>query len=316
MKQRGVKIIAEFCQNYKGDKNILKEMIWRAKEAGADYAKVQSYLADELTFREKFEVGCSEALRRPYQKEYERLKPADLNDAAMLWFVEECKRAGIKPLVTIFTRQRIPVLGRLDWDEVKIASYDCASYPMLGELKSYFNHFYISTGGSFDEEIEKTAKAMKGWLFTFLHCVSIYPTPLGFLHLARMNLLRRFTPKVGFSDHTLVEKDGLKAAIAALFLEADVIERHFTVLSRKETKDGPVSINPEELKELVKFSKMDREDLRQYIKKHIPEFKKMIGLETRQLTEEELRNRDYYRGRFASKVNGEIINNWENKKVF
>ena len=30
------KIIAEFCQNHKGDLKLLKEMIWAAKEAGAD----------------------------------------------------------------------------------------------------------------------------------------------------------------------------------------------------------------------------------------------------------------------------------------
>jgi sialic acid synthase SpsE len=47
-------IIAEFCQNHNGDLKILKEMVWAAAEAGATYAKVQSMLADELAFRERF----------------------------------------------------------------------------------------------------------------------------------------------------------------------------------------------------------------------------------------------------------------------
>ena len=50
-------IIAEFCQNHLGDKNLLKEMIAVAAEAGATYAKVQIMRADELVYRERFEEG-------------------------------------------------------------------------------------------------------------------------------------------------------------------------------------------------------------------------------------------------------------------
>jgi len=310
------KIIAEFCQNHKGDKNILKEMIWQSAEAGADYAKIQSHLADELTHRERFELGHPEAIDRPYKPEYTRLKPADLDDETIEWFIQECKKADIKPLITIFTKQRISVLGSLDWDEVKVASFDCASHSMLEELKPHFKHFYISSGATFDEELEKTAEIMKGHDFTFLQCVTMYPTSLESLNLARMDFLRKFTPRVGFSDHTLVKKDGLKAAIVALSLGADVVERHFTILDAEQTKDGPISINPSQLKELVKFSKMEKLEIVEFVKKNIPEYKKMIGIQRPKMNSKELLTRDYYRGRFASKVNGEWIYNWEEKKVF
>ncbi|MFC2028984.1 general stress protein, partial [Chloroflexota bacterium] len=70
-------IIAEFCQNHNGDRNILKDMIWAAADAGAAYAKVQSMLADDLTSRERFEEGLWDgdrqvAIKRPYKPEYER----------------------------------------------------------------------------------------------------------------------------------------------------------------------------------------------------------------------------------------------------
>ena len=63
-------VIAECCQNHKGDLSILKDMIWAAAEAGADYVKIQSMLADELTYRERFEEGIyengvQEAIKRP-----------------------------------------------------------------------------------------------------------------------------------------------------------------------------------------------------------------------------------------------------------
>ena len=311
-----VTIIAEACQNHQGDIEILKDMIYAAKEVGADYIKIQSMLADELTNRERFEDGITEngvvkAIKRPYKAEYERLKPMDLNDVAYIWFVKECKKASIKPLTTAFTFSRIKFIASLDWEGIKVASYDCASIPFIKELKKYFSHLYISTGATFDEELEKTAEILKDHPFTLMHCVTIYPTPLEEIHLKRINWLRQFTNSVGFSDHTLIERDGLKASLAAIFYGADVIERHFTILERNQTKDGPISINPNELKELVEFSKLNHDEQRKYVGKNIKEIDVMLGEETRELSEEELLNRDYYRGRFASKIDRRTRYNWE-----
>lgn len=315
-----IQIIAECCQNHKGDLSILKDMVWAAAAAGAHYAKIQSMLGDELTYRKRFEEGVIEngiqkVINRPYQPEYERLRPMDLNDEAHHWFVGECQKAGIKPLTTVFTRARIPFLARLPWRAIKVASYDCASYPMLRDLMAHFNHLYISTGATYDAEVIKAAQVLGNHSYTFLHCITIYPTPLNELNLMRMDFLRQFTKSVGFSDHSLVSRDGLKASIVAILLGADVIERHFTILKSDETKDGSVSINPEQLQELVEFSQWPRQELEKYVKLHVPEYPEMIGLKHRTLSQIELLNRDYYRGRFASKINGEIIYNWEDKSL-
>ena len=314
------KIIAEFCQNHKGDRQILKDMVWAAAEAGADYAKIQSIRADELTRRDRFEEGHTEdgvvrTIKRPYQPEYDRLKPLDLDEEAHTWFVEECRRAGIRPLTTAFTRAAIPFVATLDWNEIKVASYDCASFPMLRELRQRFRHIYVSTGSMYDREIEEAAQVLAGGEFTLLHCVTIYPTPLDEMHLARMNYLRRFTDSVGFSDHSLVARDGIKASIAAFALGADVVERHFTILPAEATKDGPVSITPALLAELVELSKTPADDLANYVRREIPEANSMIGCEHRELTHSELLNRDYYRGRFASRVKNEYVYNWEERQL-
>jgi len=313
-------VIAEFCQNHNGDLLILKDMVWAAAEAGATYAKIQSMLADDLPRRERFEDGIWEgdiqtAIKRPYQAEYDRLKPMDLNDEHHIWFSEECAKAGIKPLTTVFSRSRIPFVANLGWNAVKVASYDCASFPMLRELKQYFSNLFISTGSTYDHEIEDTARLMGDHSYSFLHCVTIYPTPLNEMHLARLDYLRQFTSSVGFSDHSLVARDGIKAAVAAMAAGADVVERHFTVLQPDGSRDGPVSINPVQLKELVEFSEMSVDDLKNFVKQEIPEYPSMIGQQTRQLSQTEVLNRDYYRGRFASRVNGRWVYNWEEKEV-
>lgn len=314
-------IIAELCQNHKGDLKLLKDMVWAAAEAGATYAKIQSMLSDDLVYRERFEQGEWDgdrqlAIKRPYQTEFDRLKPMDLSDETHWYFAGECQRAGIKPLTTVFSRSRIPFLTSLGWDAIKVASYDCASLPMLRELKEHFPFLFVSTGATYDDELEQSAALLKDTNFCFLHAVTIYPTPLDQLHLARLAALRRFTPVVGFSDHTLVERDGIKASIAALSLGADVIERHFSILSADATKDGPVSIGYKDLKQLVEFSRMEPAELQEYVASQIPELPQMLGVEHRPLSHAEELNRDYYRGRFASRVNGEIIFNWEEKTVF
>ena len=128
--------------------------------------------------------------------------------------------------------------------------------------------------------------------------------------------MNSFTDSVGFSDHTHVKDTGIKASIGAIYAGANVIERHFTLLGPEETKDGPVSIAPSQLQEIVNFSNLDNESRKLYIKASVPEFESMLGSETRQLSDEELLNRDYYRGRFAS-ANKEknstsaMVFNWE-----
>ena len=310
-------VIAECCQNHNGDKNILQEMIWSAAEAGADFAKIQFIYADDLVYRERFEEGSTQdnivkVIKRPYKPEYDRLKKLEIPTEDFEWFIAECRRANIQPLTTVFTRRGVREAARLGWKEVKLASYDCASYPLLRELKAHFTHLFVSTGATYDDEITKAAEILKGSSFSFLHCVTIYPTPLDQLHLSRMEYLRRYTASVGFSDHTLVARDGIKASSVALHLGADVIERHFTVLPPEKTKDGPVSINAAQLKTLCDLAHGTADDRKTYVSEHVGDFSAMIGVPRRELSPAELLNRDYYRGRFGThRKDGTVVNNWE-----
>ncbi len=312
------KIIAEFCQNHKGDRSILREMIQAAAESGATYAKIQSMWVKDLTKRDRFEEGETipdgtiKIFKRPYAPEYERLRKLELSLADHLFFIEECTRAGLIPLTTVFTRGDVSHISRLPWPTriVKVPSFDCASFPHLEKLRDQFDTFFISTGATYDHEIEKAAQILSGKKFVYFHCVLSYPNTLDNCHLSRLDYLKQFTPDVGWSDHTLVERDGLKAAKVAIALGADHVERHFTVLPVGETKDGPISITPPMLKELVSFAHKSREEQLEEAKA-IPEFELMKGLSQREMSHVELLNRDYYRGRFATQVMGKPIYNWE-----
>jgi sialic acid synthase SpsE len=311
----GARIAVELCQNHNGDVELMKDMIAAAAEAGATYVKMQTIFSDDLTKRERFEDGANgKSIVRPYAPEYERLKTLDLPPEAHSIFIEECRKYGVHPITTVFNVGRLPLVRSAGkWSGVKVASYDCASYPLLRLLRDNFQFLIVSTGASCDEEIVKAAKVLANRTFAFLHCVTIYPTPLSELHLRRIDWLRQYAPIVGFSDHTLYERDGLTGTKAAIWYGAEIIERHFTILDRTKTKDGPVSINPDDVRDLVAFAEASKSDQHAELRERISDIEVLLGKPTREMSEAELKNRDYYRGRFATKDDGHTVYNWEER---
>ena len=309
-------IIAEFCQNHNGDFELLKEMVYAAKENGADYAKIQTIFADMVSYRERFENGHLEngrvkVIKRPYQSEYDRLKGLEITLDQQAEFVELCNKLNIKPLTTVFTRDSIAAIKEIGFEEVKLASYDCASPALIKDVKDDFKKVFLSTGATFDHEIEEAATILGDANYCFFHCVTIYPTPLEKLHLNRIKFLKNFTNKIGYSDHSKPSSTDLWASKIALAMGASNIERHYTILGENETKDGPVSITPSMLLELRNFANLDNSDQWSIIKNDFPNWEITLGNSNRELSHDELLNRDYYRGRFANIKNGKIKYNWE-----
>lgn len=325
MNRPPVELVAEFCQNHGGSYDRLARMVEAAAQAGATHGKMQTIFADRIAFRPQFECGLTRdgetlCIRRPYREEFDRLKRLELTWPETRKFVALCLDNGLEPMTTCFARIDAQAIADCGFRSIKVASYDCASFPMLRELASRFSKLYISTGATFDDEIDHAAAMLSGADFTFLHCVTLYPTPIEEMHLARIAWLSRRAPRVGFSDHSLTERDGVLASKAAIRLGASVIERHFTIFAADETRDGPISINPAQMRELACFAQMSPEEQEAALERVLPDWRKMLGQETRMLSLRELLNRDYYRGRFASPRRGQsspgrLIYNWEETPV-
>jgi sialic acid synthase SpsE len=318
------KIIAELCQNHNGDIKILEEMVHAASEAGAEYAKIQSMHSSELTHRERFDDGLIEGgkikvIKRPYKAEYDRLKKLDLDEKQHQLFLDYSKKYKIKPMTTIFSLSKIEMIEKLGFKMIKIASFDCASHRLIEEIsKKNFEHVVVSTGATFNTEIKKTSAILKNAQkkHTLLHCVSIYPTAPEDANLSRINYLKRITPNVGLSDHSNPEIHKNIIPAVAMYLGVELIEKHFTILNKDKTKDGPVSASPDQLRELVNLSKLNKQKLMTYIEDNTKDYKILLGQENRELTSTELLNRDYYQGRFASKDSkGNYFFNWSNDSI-
>ena len=167
-----IKIIAELCQNHNGDFNILRKMVESVSRAGATHIKIQNIYADNLTLRPQFENGLikngiQKSIKRPYKPEYLRLKKLELKNREIKRFITLANECGLVPITTCFSRDNILEIKKQGFKSVKVASYDCASFQMLRELKENFQDVIISTGATYDNEISLAAKIMKNHSYSF-----------------------------------------------------------------------------------------------------------------------------------------------------
>jgi len=316
-------LIAELCQNHKGSISLLKEMIFAAKESGIKYLKIQDIKSEELTHRTRFDKGLVQnkkilVIKRPFKDELLRLKNLDLPDKFIDIFIEETIKAKIYPIVTPFTYSSLERIVNKKFKFIKIASYDCSAFPFIQEVSFLNKKLIVFTGATKLNEKKKTVIFLKKKkkLAALLHCVSIYPTPMNKCNINKIRLLKKLFSniKVGWSDHTRFEDCGNAPALASIIAGGSFIERHFTIIKKDKTKDGPISINPSEAKTLLNLINKKKSIILDYLNQNYKNWKLCLGKGNHGLTHEELLNRDYYRGRFASLVDGKYNYNWETKK--
>jgi sialic acid synthase SpsE len=155
MNSNSVKIIAEFCQNHLGRPAPLEQMVIEAKKNGATHAKIQGLYSHEITWRKEFEDKLS-PIYRPYEKKVARLKELDLSFKTEKWFVQFCQSQSITPMITIFTHKVVDRAKLAGFKSIKIASYDCASKPIIKKSLEFADKIVISTGATYWQEITDT----------------------------------------------------------------------------------------------------------------------------------------------------------------
>lgn len=276
-----MRIIAELCQNHNGNRKTLEEMIKAASES-CDIVKIQTILADSLTKREEYEDF------RPYQAEYERLKSLELSEEDEKFFIDKCREYGVEPMTTLFSKEQIDRFNRLGYKKLKISGYAMPMFNYGKDLKDVkFDELFFSNSSLTHSEMKRCVINLKqmGVKFTMLQCTCVYPTKMEKAMLQNIPFLKKELAlnSIGYSDHSNPYEDGLLIPKLAIFTGIDVLERHFTILNKDETRDGKVSITPEMAKELKEFSR------------HIP-FQQYIRLN--EFDEQQCFNHNFYRGRF------------------
>lgn len=261
-----VLIIAEIGVNHNGDINLAKKLVDVAKEAGADIAKFQTSTLDGVVskFAEMAEYQKNNIGKVTSQKEM--LKSLVLPFDAFKELAAYCKEKGIQFLSTPFDLPSIDFLNELQ-DMWKIPSGEITNYPYLVKIAKTGKDIIMSTGMSTVDEVRDAIKVLKdngSGNITLLHCTTDYPTPYEAVNLNAMKTLEKeFGLPVGYSDHT----NGIEVSVAAVAMGAKVVEKHFTLDRNLPGPDHKASLEPDELKALVKAVRNVEKSLGSFEKK-------------------------------------------------
>lgn len=244
--------IAEAGINHDGNIETAKKMVDAAVEAGADYVKFQSFKAEKLVTPNALTSTYIDAGSHKGETFRDLLKRLELTEEGHRVLKAYCDKKKIKFLSTAFDAQSFDFLMKFKPDVVKVASGDLTNLPFLRHQAMAKLPMIVSTGMATLGEIEEALDAVTktgNIKIVLLHCVSWYPAEMETTNLRYMETLKSaFGYPVGYSDHTL----GITATIAARALGAVVLEKHFTMDSKQFGPDHAASIEPQEMKAMVK----------------------------------------------------------------
>lgn len=250
-------LIGEIGVNHNGDMQNVFRLTDVIKKAGADYAKIQSFIPNEL-------CAISGKLA-PYQKksgliihtQLNLLKKYQLSFEQQKKFFNYCNKIKIKPLASIFDFKSANFLVKNKIRTVKIPSGEITNLPLLEYVAKNFKKIIISTGVSDFNEINDAIniflkRGIFGKNLILMQCNSSYPSRL---EDANLNVLKNFEKKfqvtLGYSDHT---KDNL-TSIISLGAGAKYFEKHVTISKKMIGPDHKASLSPKEFKEYCKVLK-------------------------------------------------------------
>ena len=248
-------IIAEAGVNHNGDIQLAKKLIDVAVDAGVDYVKFQTFKADKLVSREAKKASYQDKnINDGDDSQYNMLKKLELSHENHLELMSYCADRNIKFFSTAFDAEGVNYLNELGLSFFKIPSGEITNYPYLRAVALCGKSVILSTGMCSEIEIKQAVDVLTQFgldkmAISILHCNTEYPTPMQDVNLrAMLSIKQKFGVQVGYSDHTL----GIEVPIAAVALGARIIEKHFTLDRTLPGPDHVASLEPEELKAMVK----------------------------------------------------------------
>lgn len=235
--------VAEYLAN-------AKKLVDAAAAAGVDAVKFQTHEVDDEQLNTE--------IMMPHFKGADRYAWVRRNTQATpladFWrpLKAHAEQKGLVFFSTPMSRAAARKLAPLDPPLWKVGSGDALDFVMLDYLANTGNPIILSTGMVSWNELDRVVNYLqsKKAPLKILYCVSHYPCPPEKFNLATLEQLKEKYPKleIGFSDHSL----GDEAALAAVKLGAQIIEKHFSFSRELWGSDHQVSMLPAEMAQLVK----------------------------------------------------------------
>lgn len=290
-------IIAEAGVNHNGSIETAKKLVDVASNAGADAVKFQTFTAETLVSKQTEKAAYQKQTTDANESQYEMIKRLELKESMHHELIAYCKDKNIMFLSTPFDRQSIHLLHTLGLEIFKIPSGEIQNLPYLRDIGKLKKKVILSTGMSNLQEVKEALDILvqAGTVkenITILHANTMYPTPMKDVNLRAMQTIgKEFDIAYGYSDHTL----GIEVDIAAVAMGASVIEKHFTLDKNMDGPDHKASLEPDELKSMVKA---------------IRNIQKALGRSEKKLSESEAQNIEVVRKSIVAKTKitrGELL---------
>jgi pseudaminic acid synthase len=244
-------LIAEMSANHGHDINKAFDLVYAAKEAGADAIKLQTYTADTLTLNHKSKDFYINKGPWSGQYMYDLYKNAHTPWEWHGQLFELARKIGISIFSSPFDPTAIDFLEELECPAYKIASPEVIDIPLIRRVAKTKKPIIISTGSATISQINEVLKCLEQEGvrdFALLKCTSEYPAPPEDIHLKTIpHMKETFKCIVGLSDHTM----GIGVPVASVAFGAQIIEKHFVMDRSDKTADSFFSSTPEEFKLLV-----------------------------------------------------------------
>jgi N-acetylneuraminate synthase len=247
-------IVAEMSGNHNQSLDRAIMIVEAAAKAGVDAIKLQTYTADTMTLNLAKGDFIIDDPKSPWHG-YTLYQLYNKAHTPWEWhsiIFERCRELGLICFSTPFDTTAVDFLESLAAPCYKIASFENVDLPLIRKVASTGKPMIISTGLASIGELDNAVRtAHEGGCkdVILLKCTSSYPASPKNSHILTIpHMIKLFDCPVGLSDHTL----GIGAAIGAVALGSVVIEKHFTLRRSDGGVDSAFSLEPEEMKLLVK----------------------------------------------------------------
>lgn len=294
--------VAEISGNHNKDFGRAKEIIYAAKEAGADAVKLQTYTADSITIdcnNKYFTVGDGLWKGMNMHKLYsEACTPYDWQPKLM----ELANSLGMECFSSPFDIEAVELMEQWGMPAYKIASFEINEVQLIRKAASKHKPIIFATGIAKKEDLDLAMEICRqeGNDEVFmLKCVSAYPTPYEEMNLNMIPTLKdMYGCQVGLSDHSM----GSTVAVGAAALGIKMVEKHLTLKRSDGGPDAGFSMEPDEFRQMVDEIRI---------------IEKAMGNSEYELTEKQLGERYLSRSLFVSKdvKAGETISDSNIKSV-
>lgn len=262
MNRKVVYIIAEIGINHNGSIDNCYRLIDAAKEAGCNSIKFQFFKAKNMYPRSAGRLDWQDKKRKYSYDIYNACKSFELPGGWIKILMKYCAKRKIDFLSSVFDARGASFLIRNGIKMIKLSSYTITNLPLIEYCARFKLPIIMSTGGTTFVEIEEAVRVVNKYhnRLSLLHCSLKYPSKLEECNLGVIETLSRAFPRnrIGYSDHT---EEISAAAVQAVYLGAEIIEKHITLGKKMEGPDHFFALEPKELKKMVRDIRMAEKDI-------------------------------------------------------